>query len=65
MGERVTINDVRAAGFCAAGLRRWFEGHGLDLKDFLRNGMALEDVVKINDAMAARVVARKRATDGL
>lgn len=29
---RVTITDVRMAGYCGAGLREFCDAHGLDLK---------------------------------
>lgn len=60
MGERLTVNDVRAAGFCARGMKAWFDGHGLDFRAFLKDGMAVEDVAALNDAMAERVIAKRR-----
>lgn len=56
----VTINDVRAAGHCVRGARAWFEQHGFDFQDFVRNGIDAERLVASGDALAARVVEMKR-----
>jgi len=59
---RVYVKDIRAAKLCSKGARKWFERHNLSWADFLREGMDEDDVLKIGDAMAARVVevARER-----
>lgn len=60
---RITIKDVRGAGYCASGARRWFEGYGFDFRDFLANGIAEETFLATGDALAQRVVDVKRARD--
>ncbi len=62
----ITITDVRAAGYCPRGIRAWFVGHGLDFRDFLRNGIDEEVLLSLGDAQADRVVSRskKRRSDG-
>jgi hypothetical protein len=57
---RITINDVRRAGFCAAGARRWCEHYGFDVRELLRHGLDLEAVAATGDAYAARVIAAKQ-----
>lgn len=65
VGERLTVNDVRAAGFCARGMKTWFDARGLDFRTFLKEGMAIEDAAALNDALAERVIARRRASRGI
>lgn len=58
----ITINDIRAAGYCASGARRWFEAYGLNFRDFLANGISAEALLATEDALAVRVVARKEGS---
>jgi hypothetical protein len=62
MTDRITIDDVRKAGHCALGARRWFESHGLDFRDFLKNGIETERLLATGDGHAADMVRRKRET---
>jgi hypothetical protein len=54
----ITINDVRSAGHCARGARAWFEGHGLDFRAFLRDGIPAVTVLAIGDGWADQVIRR-------
>lgn len=45
------------AGFCRGGARRWFDSHGLDWSDFVRNGIAAETLEATGDGFALAVVA--------
>ncbi|MCV2877618.1 hypothetical protein OE699_02030 [Sedimentimonas flavescens] len=38
---KITVDDFRRVGICPAA-RNWFARHGLDWRDFLRNGVELE-----------------------
>ena len=59
---RITMRDIRAAKMCSRGARQFFDRHGLDWGDFVRNGVLIEIIEKIDDAMAQQVVgvARER-----
>lgn len=57
---RIGIDDVRRSGHCVTGTRTWFERHGLDFRDFLKNGISEADFLASGDAIAAEIVARKR-----
>ena len=59
--ERITITDIRLAGNCVSGARRWFEAYDLDFRDFLQNGIPVEKFLATGDALAVQVVERKRA----
>lgn len=66
MAEKVTIADVRAAGFCVSGVRHWFAGRKMDFRDFIKNGIPLETVVEIDDNFTKQVLAarEKRISKG-
>lgn len=53
---RITVNDARAAGHCARGMKAWFETHGLDFRAFLEEGIEEEEFLAKGDALAVRVV---------
>ena len=55
----IYMADVTAAGFCARGSRRWFESHGFDFRDFLRDGLPCETLLQTGDEMAKKVVRAK------
>lgn len=55
----IRIDDIIKAGICASGARRWFHAHGLDFRDFMKNGISAEDLLATGDAYAEQVVARK------
>lgn len=47
MSERLTLGDLHRAGFCVNGSRKRVEMAGIDWFDFRRNGIAVEDALKI------------------
>jgi len=61
--ERVTIEDVRALGHCARGIKAWFDGYGLDFRDFLKNGIGVQTFLATGDGQAFRIVEKKRARE--
>ncbi len=62
--DRVYMKDVRAATMCSRGGRAWFKKHNLDWMDFLKNGIEISRLEKIDDAMCARVVEVARGRRG-
>ena len=52
----VTIRDARKARMCTDGGRTFFNRHGLDWVDFLRNGILASKLMATGDAMALKVV---------
>lgn len=60
MKEPVTISDIRRAGHCVAGARRWFVGSGLDFRKFLQDGIETETLLATGDQLAHDVVNHKR-----
>ena len=61
MAERVTISDVRNAGYCTRGARRWFETRGLDFKAFIREGIDRETFLSSGCPMAEDIVRKKES----
>jgi hypothetical protein len=61
---RVTIQDLRDARYCLAGVRPWFRRHGFDWQDFLTHGIAVEQLRATGDALVDPVikVAQTRVT---
>lgn len=56
----VTIQDIRNAGFCARGARRWAKENGWDFADFLKNGMPIEKMEAQDDYFCQTVAAYVR-----
>lgn len=56
------MRHLRALGYCARGSRKFFQRHGFDWADFLRNGIEPDKFHKTGDAMAinaARLAERE------
>lgn len=56
----VTMQHVRAAGFCAKGARRFALHHGLDWRAFRKAGLKASTLEATGDALALAVVAKAR-----
>ena len=52
----VTIQDLRAARYCLAGVRPWFRRHGFDWQAFLVHGIAAERLRATGDALVEPVL---------
>lgn len=52
----IYMRHIREAKMCAKGTRSFFDAHGWDFKDFLKNGIDAELFIKTGDAMALQVV---------
>ncbi|PTX49068.1 hypothetical protein IQ03_02457 [Gemmobacter caeni] len=65
MTDRITVDDLRKVTLCVKGLRRYFNERGLDFKDFVKNGMTVEDAMLHGDeAFIRRVIEMKGQGDG-
>ena len=58
---RVTIQDLRAARYCLAGVRPWFRRHGLDWQAFLDSGIEAEILRATGDALVEPVIRQAEA----
>lgn len=62
-GMVVTIDDMRAAGYCVRGIRDWFGRYDFDFRDMLKNGIDAEKFAATEDACALHVVDAKIARE--
>lgn len=53
----MTIQDLRAARYCLAGVRPWFRRHGFDWQNFLTHGIGVEQLRATGDALVDPVIA--------
>jgi hypothetical protein len=53
---RVTIQDLRDARYCLAGVRPWFRRHGLNWQDFLVHGIEADCLRATGDALVEPVI---------
>lgn len=58
---RVFMRHIRMAKLCAPGTRGWWRKHGLDWRDFVKNGIEGEKLIATGDPLAMRVVEAARS----
>lgn len=58
----ITSRELKRCGICVPGQQDWFEKHGMDFRDFVKNGIPASELLKTEDGMAIRAVnvARSR-----
>lgn len=64
MTDKVTVTDVRKAGFCVRGMKQWWESQPADLppfREFLKEGLDMEIAEKLEDPHAQRSVVIAKA----
>ena len=65
--DRITVDDVRRAGFCARGMAGWLAGQGWDkakIRAFLKDGIDVDDVTELQDDALFKHVMKMRGKDG-
>lgn len=58
----VKMEHLRRLGYCSAGVRAFFQRHGLDYPAFLRDGISAERLAETGDGMA--MTAIEEASNG-
>lgn len=58
---RLTVADVRSAGFCSPAFKAWCQTNNVDMRDAVKNGIPLSSVTEGTDAGLDRVIAAARA----
>lgn len=59
---KITLAHARSAlgkgnkNACNRGLRLWFKSHNLDLNDFIKNGIDIEQAKMIDDPIAKKII---------
>jgi len=56
----VYIKDAVELGYCIKGLKEFCKRHDIDFKDFVKNGIEADIILKIEDAMAFKLVEYAR-----
>lgn len=55
---KITMRQVREAGLCARGARRFAEKYGLDWQKFLSEGIEAEELIATGDGLAVWLVEK-------
>lgn len=50
------IAGPNSAGYCVPGMKIFFDKHGLNFRDFVKNGIEAEKLIATGDHMALMVV---------
>lgn len=60
------LRNRKGGGFCVRNSRIWAASHGLDFKDFVRNGVAASKLIATGDVLAEELVdvAREELRNG-
>lgn len=61
---RVTIQDLRDARYCLAGVRPWFRRHGFDWQAFLDSGIEADRLRVTGDALVEPVIRIAEMREG-
>ncbi|QNN97194.1 hypothetical protein P9A51_gp39 [Xanthomonas phage Xp12] len=56
----VRMEHMRRLGYCSAGVRSFFQRHGLDYSAFLRDGIDADKLAETGDGMALAVVEESK-----
>lgn len=59
--DRVTMQDIRAEGYCLPGLRSFCDAHGIDLRQLVREGVPVAELSGIEDANLQKILDKKAA----
>lgn len=54
----ITIDHVKAQGYCAKGARVFFKEYGLNWQDFLTNGIESNTLLATNNELAITLVKK-------
>lgn len=53
---KMYITDARELGICISGIKKMAEDHGIDFKDYVRNGVDISKVEHIDDDNMRRTI---------
>ncbi len=60
----LTLRDGLKAGLCVSGQKRFFQTHGLDFAEYVRNGLDVESLSHIEDVNLQRAIAVATEREG-
>ena len=61
--SKVRIQHTRACGYCRKGVKKFFDGIGVNWDAFLKEGIPEKTLLDTNNVMATKVVEKKRQMD--
>lgn len=64
MPIKITVDDIRKAGFCVPGLREGAERLGLDIRRVVKADYTVEEVEHIEDANVQRAIMEAKRRVG-
>jgi len=62
--DRITVTDFRNVGLCVSGQRSFARERGIDFRDFIDNGMAIEQARELNPGATEKILARRERQRG-
>lgn len=62
--NKITAQHCQQLGYCMKSVKPWFASHGLDFRDFVRNGIEPEKLLATNDEYARKIVAHAQEESG-
>ncbi len=62
--ERIHLRHLRAARLCSGGSREWCARNGFSWQQFITEGLPIEQMRALNDAMIDRVIAEAEKEAG-
>lgn len=52
----ITTSHARDSGFCVSGIKKYFEQHGLDYRQFIKHGLDEETIASTNTEFSRRII---------
>ena len=62
--RNITVQDAAQAGYCVKGQREFMKTHGIDWRDYLKNGLAVDVAARLTPGQTAQILKVRRSRDG-
>jgi len=62
--DRITVTDFRNVGLCVSGQKTFAKQRGIDFRDFILNGMSVDQAKELNPAATEKILARRERQSG-
>ncbi len=53
---KVTVADIRQAGFCVSGIKQFCQQHNIDFRELIKDGIDITELEHIDDIMVKQVI---------
>ncbi len=54
--KKIYPRDIFNAGYCATGLVAGAQAHGINYRQWVKNGLSVSELEKLNDAQVDRII---------